>query len=57
MLPSRCPTHPSQPYEDCPMCEARIGQAEMNLDPLWAPEGDEHDDLGRYERWLDQRDT
>ena len=27
--PRRCPSHPSQPYEDCQACEARIAHAEL----------------------------
>lgn len=47
--PRRCPAHPAMPYEDCPVCEAKIARAET-ADPL------EDSERGQdaYEKWLDR---
>lgn len=49
-----CPTHPSQPAEECGYCERLIAEHEGR--ELWAPE-DAHAsrvDAEAYERWLDR---
>jgi hypothetical protein len=52
MTSKRCPSHPTQPLDDCAYCEQRIAQIEQ-------AEGghaltDDHADADRYERWLDR---
>lgn len=46
-MTARCPSHPSQPYDDCAYCEAAIERAELR-------ERDSEPEVGqdRYERWL-----
>jgi len=46
----RCPSHPSQPLDDCGYCEAKIRRRELDLsDP---PDDGGDVDADRYERWV-----
>lgn len=50
-MPDRCPRHLSQPYDDCPLCEALIRRAELALNDTAGDDGWQ-DGQDAYERWL-----